>query len=464
MNPDGLAPKEREALRGDEMSGGRSAVEAGWRESRYNVRATVPGTHKTIVANLFKGTCAAYAPIEMYLLSVLDELDEGHPAIEHFARRGIICKFDERAALESMGRAACTARDEVELTICPTLACNFACPYCFQGHGRTCGPMSREVRDEVVSLAERMLDASGASRLRVTWFGGEPLLAPDVIESLSASLIRLAHGHGASYHAAIVTNGYLLDQDVADMLGRSEVSRATVTIDGLGAKHDETRPLAGGGPTFERIAANLRDVRLPFSVGIQQNVHEGNIGEMAKLRTFVKDLAEESSNRLSYFPALVSDNPAARARGCAVALLEAARTPEVAIQELAARFGPGRGHYCGAQSLYGVAIDPEGNLSKCWETVDQPQAAFGTAREWDPADPLRTATNPDNLTMFLNTASPIPDSECHGCVWLPLCVGGCPRMRLRGARRCVPFRDDPQSFVLALYEKGRTPAGRQQYE
>ena len=70
----------------------------------------------------------------------------------------------------------------MELTVCPTLACNFACPYCFQGHGRTYESMSREVRDEVVSLAERMLDASGASRLRVTWFGGEPLLAPDVIE------------------------------------------------------------------------------------------------------------------------------------------------------------------------------------------------------------------------------------------------------------------------------------------
>ena len=65
MNPDGLAPKEHEALRGDEMPGGRSAVEAGWRESRYNVRATVPGTHKTMVANLFKGTCAAYTPIEL---------------------------------------------------------------------------------------------------------------------------------------------------------------------------------------------------------------------------------------------------------------------------------------------------------------------------------------------------------------------------------------------------------------
>lgn len=46
--------------------------------------------------------------------------------------------------------------------------------------------MSPAVQDDVVTLAGRMLDMSHAKSLSVTWFGGEPLLAPDVIESLSA--------------------------------------------------------------------------------------------------------------------------------------------------------------------------------------------------------------------------------------------------------------------------------------
>ncbi len=72
----------------------------------------------------------------------------------------------------------------VGLTICTTMGCNFDCPYCFENH--KAGKMSAEVQDDVVALAERMLDAAQRKALSVTWFGGEPLLAPDVIEALSA--------------------------------------------------------------------------------------------------------------------------------------------------------------------------------------------------------------------------------------------------------------------------------------
>ena len=183
------------------QSESRTAGEAGWHVSRYNLSAPIPGTKKIAIANIFKGNCAEYTPIEMYLLSVLDELDEHHPIIERFAKRGIICNFDERAALETMGRGACAMPGGVGLTICPTMGCNFNCPYCFEDHGR--GKMSPEVQDDVVALAERMLDTSGSKNVGVTWFGGEPLLAPDIIESLSERLMALAEQRGGEYHAGL---------------------------------------------------------------------------------------------------------------------------------------------------------------------------------------------------------------------------------------------------------------------
>ena len=95
----------------------RTAGEAGWHLSRYNLNAPVPGKNAVAIANLFKGTCAEYSPPELYLLSVLDRLDEHHPIIEHFAQRGIITRMDELAALETMGRAACAAPLGVSLTL-----------------------------------------------------------------------------------------------------------------------------------------------------------------------------------------------------------------------------------------------------------------------------------------------------------------------------------------------------------
>ncbi|MBO7674482.1 MAG: SPASM domain-containing protein [Atopobiaceae bacterium] len=113
----------------------------------------------------------------------------------------------------------------------------------------------------------------------------------------------------------------------------------------------------------------------------------------------------------------------------------------------------GRGHYCGAQSIWVVGIDERGNLQKCWESVDKPANAFGTAHDWDPKDPFATASNLDNLTKYLNTAIPVPDDDCGECVWLPMCVGGCPNKRLFEGRHCVEFKDNPQDYVLALHAR-----------
>lgn len=92
-------------------------------------------------------------------------------------------------------------------------------------------------------------------------------------------------------------------------------------------------------------------------------------------------------------------------------------------------------------------------VAKCWEIVGKPAFSFGTAHDWDPADPFATASNPDNLTAYLNTAAPVRDEECRECVWLPHCVGGCPHRRLLGQRQCVAFKDDPEGYALALHAR-----------
>lgn len=429
----------------------RTAAEAGWHVSRYNLSAPIPGTKNVAITNLFKGNCAEYTPLELYLLSVLEELDEHHPIIERFASRGIICNFDELAALDTMGRCSCMPPGRIGLTICPTMGCNFDCPYCFEDHRR--GKMSAQVQDDVVALAGRMFEASGARFFHVTWFGGEPLLAPDVIESLSSRLMALADEHGAQYTAGIITNGYLLTQEMVDMLVAVKVNNAQITIDGLAPNHNATRHLAGGGPTFERIVGNLRSLKIPFRVNVRHNVHEGNQGDVDALKAFIEDLAKESGNDLMYYPSPVYGSEVADERGRQVGILCGSDASDIGIRQEAGRFRMGRGFYCGAHIMWSVGVDDLGNLQKCWESVDKPIQSFGTAHDWDPADPLRTASNPDNLTKWLNTAMPVPDEECRECVWLPMCVGGCPYRRLYETRTCVAFKNNPEAYVLALHAR-----------
>lgn len=428
----------------------KTAFEAGWRVSRYNLFEPIPGTNNVAIANLFRGTCGAYSPLDIFLLGELETLDAEHPILNRFRERGLIVNFDERAALETMGRMGC-AVGGVGLTICPTMGCNFDCPYCFENH--RAGKMTAEVQDDVVVLAERMLDVSPRKTLAVTWFGGEPLLAPDVIEALSGRLMALCEAKGAEYGAGIITNGYLLTQENADLLATCKVKKAQITLDGVGEDHDKTRHLAGGGATFGRITDNLRQVKIDFPVSLRHNVHAGNVGEVEMLEAFVNTLAAESGNKIIYYPAVVSDNDAADDRGCGVELLCTSDSSEIGVRCDVGRFTPGRGSFCGAHRLLSVGIDEKGNLQKCWEDVDKPEHSFGTAARWNPTNPIGTADCPDNLIHYLNTALPNHDAECGDCVWLPTCVGNCPNKRLYYTRQCLPYKDEPEKYVLALYER-----------
>ena len=101
-----------------------TASQAGWRASRYNIAARIPGDSqkRLAVTNLRRGNCGACPPLELAALTMLDELPPNHPAVERLARRGLIVNYDEMAALETNARMACAHPGAVNLTICPPWA------------------------------------------------------------------------------------------------------------------------------------------------------------------------------------------------------------------------------------------------------------------------------------------------------------------------------------------------------
>ena len=425
----------------------RTAAGAGWRLSRYNLTAELPEKGTVAIANLYKKTCGEYGPADLFLMHSLDKISENHPIIPRLAKRGVIVNFDELTALETVGRISCCSGSVVGLTICPTLGCNFDCPYCFENHRS--GKMSPEVQEDILSLARRMMKAGKSEKLNITWYGGEPLLAPDVISSLSSRLMALAEEHQAVYKAEVITNGYLLTPENVKILEAANVSRIQVTIDGIGTAHDTTRHLTDGSPTFERIITNLRQP-LPFRVNIRHNVHGGNRDETEKLGAFIEELAKGSGNTFRFFPKPVFGSYAAEQRGSRLDLLDRPLNWKGSLHQEKRRPSLRPDFICAAHMLFCVTIDEKGRLYKCLETVADPKLSFGNAGEWDPADPLTTASNPDNLMMFLNAVCPVQDEECRECIWLPVCGGSCTYHRLFRKRLCFSYRDDPEKYVRML--------------
>lgn len=136
----------------------------------------------------------------------------------------------------------------MSLTINPTLACNFACPYCFESSHKPIF-MTDKVEDEIIAFVKKR---TSLTNLNVMWFGGEPLLAFDRIVSLSKRMLGL----GLGYKAGMITNGYLLTPDKASQFEDLKISFVQITIDGSEKTHDSRRYRKDGSGTYQTILSN----------------------------------------------------------------------------------------------------------------------------------------------------------------------------------------------------------------
>ncbi len=144
--------------------------------------------------------------------------------------------------------------DELRLIILPTLSCNLNCPYCYETHAG--GRITTGVVSNIKSYLEEKI--GGLKKLRISWFGGEPLLCPDVIQDIGKFASELTSETGTNFSSDITTNATLLDEDRIKKLDRAGVRKAHITLDGPKTRHDRTRISEGGGKTYEKIISNAK--------------------------------------------------------------------------------------------------------------------------------------------------------------------------------------------------------------
>ena len=101
------------------------------------------------------------------------------------AARVLVAPGEEAGGRLAAGYARRAARFDTAalgLTICPTLACNFRCGYCFE-HSQADGlTMSAETIDRLLDFIGSFKDVN---RVALAWYGGEPTLAWDVVREVT---------------------------------------------------------------------------------------------------------------------------------------------------------------------------------------------------------------------------------------------------------------------------------------
>lgn len=179
-------------------------------------------------------------------------------------------------------------KNYLELIIMPTEQCNFRCVYCYETFEKS--SMSEEIQENLVDFVQRELPKHRG--LSVGWFGGEPLLALNVVENLSKRLIEICKKERKPYMASMTTNAYLLDYKTFERLRRLKINHFQITVDGIKKTHDKQRILCSGAATFDTILKNLKAIKNIsrsglWSISLRTNVTKDVIADRSE---FVKEI------------------------------------------------------------------------------------------------------------------------------------------------------------------------------
>ena len=129
--------------------------------SQCNHLAQLPDGDGWALVNFANRGVVRLDATEKALFDIAPELSPALPLVQLWRNRGFLVdeELDEVALVRK--QADCyhedfvngAAKRSLEIVVCVTSACNFACPYCFQD--RRSGHMTSEVREAVVRFVER---------------------------------------------------------------------------------------------------------------------------------------------------------------------------------------------------------------------------------------------------------------------------------------------------------------------
>lgn len=119
-------------------------------------------------------------------------------------------------------------------TIFTTTDCNARCFYCFE-LGRSRIPMSN---DTALKVVEYIKSHCGGQKVRLDWFGGEPLFNAGVIDTICQGL----KAANIEFTSKMVSNGYLFDDETVTKAAESwKLKQVQISLDGTETVYNKAK-------------------------------------------------------------------------------------------------------------------------------------------------------------------------------------------------------------------------------
>lgn len=177
------------------------------------------------------------------------------------------------------------------LILLPTEKCNFRCVYCYEDY--QIDKMQRNTIEAIKQLIKKRGSLNELEFLSIGWFGGEPLLATDIIYEINEYAQKICEmDTKIRFTSGMTTNGFLLDQLTFTKLVKLGCVQFQISLDGPREIHNSTRIQANGQGSFDVIWANLLAMKATdekFNVSLRIHVTPTNIDDIKNLLHQIKE-------------------------------------------------------------------------------------------------------------------------------------------------------------------------------
>ncbi|MFC1616641.1 radical SAM protein [Candidatus Margulisiibacteriota bacterium] len=339
---------------------------------------------------------------------------------------GIIAKSkeDERKKASLWLYQLKSKTDTLTATVLTTMKCNFACTYCFENKIMDNTSLSVKDAGKIAYWLIERAKLLKSQRIKVVFYGGEPLCNTKPIEIISNILNQWAKITNQSYEFSMFTNGSLLTPDMADRLVPLGLKSVKITLDGDKDIHDKQRPFKNGKGSFDIVLKNIEACADKLKIVIGGNITEKSYKSVLRL---IDILTEKGLHKKLY---MVRFAPIATrlGKGCTIEPDDIFSYSETKLTEKAFQLtkklqekGFNIGFWLNTNTCSmldegnNITIDPKGNIYKCNVLVGQQEQIVGNINSQEF----------NAVHQKLRSFTPWQIERCKTCPFLPMCNGGC---------------------------------------
>lgn len=359
-------------------------------------------------------------------------------------------------------------REYLEVGISMSSECNLRCTYCFTDGGRTpIKVMTPAVMDGIIHSIRKIISHPRCKKLKLQFYAqGEPLLRLKEITYILDGID--AKSFPIIFETRLGTNGTLINEENLPTLLKY-FTFLSVSFDGLPEVHSEQRPFANGQGSGDQVAQAVRlllEHKANFT--IRGTISKGYESKILEMGEWLEALVEEYPDYprklpVTLAPSIVSD-PELRPDfdliiDQTLSYMKLANRTYPTLLSRITRDKKGTKIFgCGAMSLPGIFILPDGKIITCPRfNIQSEHLDKFTYGYFD--QELGDFFVDEDKMIFIRELSLLEKCfpECASCKHLETCSEKCVAEKYE-----IPDSNSSCSFFKTFYDKVEALGGKQE--